>query len=84
MVSVFVSCKQNNNNASIPSTHVMNDSTMMNNDSTMMRNNAKNRNTGGIYSCPMHPEIHGNQNDKCSVCGMNLEMTNPKTTENSK
>ncbi|HEY6144065.1 MAG TPA: heavy metal-binding domain-containing protein [Flavobacterium sp.] len=24
------------------------------------------------YSCPMHPEVQGKLNDKCSKCGMNL------------
>lgn len=25
------------------------------------------------YACPMHPEVTGNQGDKCSKCGMDLE-----------
>jgi hypothetical protein len=25
-----------------------------------------------LYSCPMHPEVQGKLNDKCSKCGMKL------------
>lgn len=32
------------------------------------------------YACPMHPEVTGEKGDKCSKCGMNLELvTNDKT-----
>ena len=27
-----------------------------------------------VYACPMHPEITGKEGDKCSKCGMDLEM----------
>lgn len=30
-----------------------------------------------VYSCPMHPEVHGKQGEACSVCGM--ELTEPVT-----
>lgn len=33
-----------------------------------------NENTENIYACPMHPEIVGKKGDKCSKCGMDLEM----------
>lgn len=26
----------------------------------------------GNYTCPMHPEISGNEGDKCPICGMFL------------
>jgi len=26
------------------------------------------------YTCPMHPEVTGKEGDKCSKCGMELEM----------
>ncbi|HEY4616953.1 MAG TPA: DUF3347 domain-containing protein [Flavobacterium sp.] len=32
---------------------------------------------GQLYSCPMHPEVHGKQGEVCSVCGMKL--TEPVT-----
>jgi hypothetical protein len=25
------------------------------------------------YACPMHPEVHGAEGDRCSICGMPLE-----------
>lgn len=25
------------------------------------------------YACPMHPEVTGNQGEKCSKCGMDLK-----------
>ena len=27
-----------------------------------------------VFACPMHAEITGNEGDKCSECGMDLEM----------
>jgi hypothetical protein len=30
-----------------------------------------------LYSCSMHPEVHGKQGEACSVCGM--ELTEPVT-----
>lgn len=61
-------------------TMMNNDSTMMNNDSTMMKDNTKMmHNNSNTYSCPMHPEIHGNLNDKCSKCGMKLTVLVPDT-----
>ena len=64
------------------STMMNNDSTMMNNDSTMMKDNTKMMHkNSNIYSCPMHPEIHGNLNDKCSKCGMKLTVPVPQSTE---
>lgn len=27
-----------------------------------------------LYSCPMHPEVHGKLNDKCLKCGMKLNV----------
>lgn len=30
---------------------------------------------GQLYSCPMHPEVHGKQGEACSECGM--ELTEP-------
>jgi hypothetical protein len=34
-------------------------------------------NEGQLYSCPMHPEVHGKQGEACSECGM--ELTEPVT-----
>ena len=30
------------------------------------------------YACPMHPEVKGNEGEKCPKCGMNLEKINSK------
>lgn len=33
------------------------------------------KNTIATYACPMHPEVTGNEGDKCPKCGMNLVKT---------
>jgi Heavy metal binding domain len=30
--------------------------------------------TQTAYACPMHPEVTGKDGDKCSKCGMKLEL----------
>ncbi len=47
-------------------TRMSSDATMMNDKTKMMNNQTK------IYACPMHPEVQGKLNDKCSKCGMPL------------
>lgn len=80
---LMVSCNQKNKEATTTDQHMMNnDSTMMHNDSIMMNNNAKmTPMKSEIYSCPMHPEVQGNLNDKCSKCGMKLTVPVPQTSE---
>jgi nitrous oxide reductase accessory protein NosL len=58
---VLVSCNKKNKEGE-PSTPpmIMSDSTMTATDSTK------------VYACPMHPEVQGKLNDKCSKCGMKL------------
>lgn len=69
MAFVLVSCNQKNKQVETTNTPMMNnDSTMMNKRTEMMNQNSK------IYSCPMHPEVHGKLNDKCSKCGMKLNV----------
>jgi hypothetical protein len=34
------------------------------------------------YACPMHPEETGNKGDKCSKCGMELELVDKKSSSN--
>ncbi|NHN24659.1 hypothetical protein FIA58_003135 [Flavobacterium jejuense] len=77
MVSVLFSCKQNNNNEIEHDNHMHQDSTMMHDNKHMMNSKA-------MYSCPMHPEVHGHKSDKCSECGMGLTMSNHETLENNK
>jgi len=79
---VLVSCNQKNKQVETVSTPMENDSTMMKNDSTMMGsdsttmdNNSKMiHDNSKVYSCPMHPEVHGKLNDKCPKCGMKLSV----------
>lgn len=62
VVFVLVSCNQKNKPAeTVLTPTVKNDSTMKDTNSI-------------IYSCPMHPEVHGKLNDKCSKCGMKLTV----------
>jgi hypothetical protein len=30
----------------------------------------------GYYTCPMHPQVHQSQKDKCPFCGMSLVFKN--------
>jgi hypothetical protein len=80
MVFVMTSCNQKNKEMETDNSKMMgNDSTMMdkdgtmtNKDTTMMGNSSKKMVTEKIYACPMHPEVQGKLNDKCSKCGMPL------------
>lgn len=84
MAFVVVSCNQKNKEeTSNDDSHMMaNDSTMMNNDSTMMDHSKMGHSK--MYSCPMHPEVQGKMNDKCSKCGMDLTEPVSEKTEESK
>lgn len=91
VVLALFSCKQQNSEKNNNQSPIMNDSTTMKNDSTMMQNdstttsnNHKMMENDKMYSCPMHPRVHGNKNDKCPKCGMALELTNPKSSEEKK
>ncbi|MBC7845280.1 MAG: hypothetical protein H7Y10_02165 [Flavobacterium sp.] len=75
MAFVLVSCNQKDKQTETTnapmmehdSTMTMKDSTMMEKDSTMMQDSKTK-----LYACPMHPEVQGKLNDKCSKCGMKL------------
>jgi hypothetical protein len=83
---LFVSCNQKNKEATNTNQHMMdNDSSLMHKDSTMMNNNSKMIHMNSTtYSCPMHPEVKGNLNDKCPKCGMKLTVPEPQTSEDNK
>ncbi|PWA05808.1 heavy metal-binding domain-containing protein [Flavobacterium psychrotolerans] len=66
MALMVASCNKKNKDATTSATPMNNDSTMMGNNSKMMNSDSK------VYSCPMHPEVHGKLNDKCPKCGMKL------------
>jgi hypothetical protein len=88
---VTVSCNQKTKEGTtIDSGMMENDSTMktkngtmMENDSTMMNDDSsKKLMAEKMYACPMHPEVQGKLNDKCSKCGMKL--TEPVTENTAK
>ena len=84
MAFVLVSCNQKNKETTTDNSHVMgNDSTLMDDDNTMMNDKTTTmENHEKTYSCPMHPEVQGKLNDKCSKCGMKLtEPVIEKTVE---
>lgn len=83
MAFVLVSCNQKTKESTTDHSNMMsNDTTMMDkndammsNDTTMMNNKTKMMNNQTkIYACPMHPEVQGKLNDKCSKCGMKLTV----------
>ncbi|GEC77677.1 heavy metal-binding domain-containing protein [Flavobacterium aquatile] len=86
IVFVLVSCNQKNKEATTGDSHNMgNDNTMMDNDTTMIDNKTKEmENHEKMYACPMHPEVQGKLNDKCSKCGMDLTEPVPEKAEESK
>lgn len=75
MALVLVSCKDKVP-TTVPSHKMDNGNTMMDNDTTMMKNDKMM--VEKIYSCPMHPEVQGKLNDKCSKCGMKLTEPVPE------
>jgi Ni/Co efflux regulator RcnB len=74
MASVLGSCKQNStDNTNNHLNHNNDDNMMMFTDSTMMHNASKTmENHEKMYTCPMHSEIIGKKDDKCSKCSMKL------------
>jgi len=86
MAFVLVSCNQKNKEAATDHSNMMdNDGTMMSNDSTMSNDKTKMMNNQTkMYACPMHPEVQGKLNDKCSKCGMKLTEPVPEKTAESK
>lgn len=78
MAFVLVSCNQKNAEATTVHSHMMVDSTMMNDKNRTMENHEQ------MYACPMHPEVQGKMDDKCSKCGMKLTEPVPEKKEESK
>jgi len=75
---VTFSCNQKNKEVTKTDSEMMkHDSTMMAKDGTMMEHdstvtNHSKMDHSEMYACPMHPEVQGKMNDKCSKCGMKL------------
>jgi hypothetical protein len=75
MVFVSVSCNQKNAEATTVHSHTMGDSTIMNDKNKTMENHEQ------MYACPMHPEVQGKKDEKCSKCGMKLTEPVAEKTE---
>lgn len=76
MAFVLISCNQKSKEETTPDSHVMTkDTTMMNDKTNTMEHHEK------MYACPMHPEVQGKMNEKCSKCGMELTEPVPEKTE---
>lgn len=69
---VLVSCNQKTKNATTDSKKMHDNSTMMNKNTKNTENNSMMDAKSKLYSCPMHPEVQGKLNDKCTKCGMKL------------
>ena len=79
MAFVLVSCNPKNKEATTEHYD------MMNNESIMLDNSSSNKMmTEEMCACPMHPEVQGKLNDKCSKCGMKLTEAVAEKTEESK
>ncbi len=37
--------------------------------------------SAAVYTCPMHPEVRSSEPGRCPKCGMNLELSKEKKTE---
>ena len=82
---VLSSCKQNSTDKTNNHSNHMNDKNMMIDiDSTMMHNKSNTMEKHEkMYACPMHPEVIGKKDEKCSKCGMKLtEPVSEKKHEN--
>lgn len=99
MALLTVSCNQKTKESTTDDSNMMsNDTTMMDQDGTMMSNDATMisndtlindktkmmNNQTKTYACPMHPEVQGKLNDKCSKCGMPLTVLVPEKEEENK
>ena len=81
MVFVLLSCTDKNKGKATDESRTMNDSSIVvDSDTTTMGKNSKMRNNAKKrYACPMHPEVQGTLNDKCSKCGMKLTEPVPES-----
>ncbi len=77
-IFTLVSCNQKTKEVTTTDSEMMEkDSTMMTKDGTMMEHDStmtdhSKMDHSKMYACPMHPEVQGKLNDKCSKCGMKL------------
>ena len=71
MAFVLVSCNQKNKEVETTTAPLKEqDSTITEQDGTEVVKDSTA--TDKVYACPMHPEVKGKLNEKCSKCGMKL------------
>jgi len=66
MVFVFAACNSNNEKTKVPSE--------ANPVDTPTKKEEMKPVAEQLYSCPMHPEVIGKKDEKCSKCGMKLTV----------
>ena len=67
MAFVLTSCNQKTKEETTTTT--IKEDRIMESDSVLTD---KSKMETAMYACPMHPEVQGKLNDKCSKCGMLL------------
>ena len=78
MALALVSCNQKNKENAPDSPMNHQDTTTTHSDTSGIANpNAPADEQAALYSCPMHPEVHGKKDSECPKCGMKL--TEPVT-----
>lgn len=73
MAFVMVSCNQKTKEVTTTNLGMMKTDTTMINDDSSKKMMAEKK-----FACPMHPEVQGKLNDKCSKCGMKLTVPVPE------
>lgn len=84
MAFVMLSCTDKNKGKATDETRPINDTSIVvdRDTSTIGKNSRMMHNTKKLYACPMHPEVQGAANDKCSKCGMKLTEPVPEPSKN--
>ena len=66
IVFVIAACNSNSNKTNEPAKSAETD--------TMVKKETSRPIAEQLYSCPMHPEVTGKKDEKCSKCGMKLTV----------
>ena len=81
VVMVLTSCNPKNKEDASES-HTNHHDSITHTDTTAEHHAAEAAEQVALYACPMHPEVQGKKDDKCSECGMKLtEPVAEKTAE---
>ena len=73
----MTSCNQKSKEETTAPSMQKQDTTAMPNESNQQDTAEESEEHSDLYACPMHPEVQGKKDDKCSKCGMAL--TEPVT-----